>query len=139
MLYIYHTKRWHCGSANHNNNVISILQCQLLHYILQLCSYVKIILKIFLLFRKDSDLQLIQPIPYTGNIWRQKIGKLGKSWTIRQSIPYQYSQIHWKCLSHNYALTVAYLPNFSSPIAFTCAVHQIFPPPNISCVQYIHS
>ena len=35
-----------------------------------------------------------------------------------------------------YALTVAYLPNFSSPIAFTCMVHQNFPPPNISRVWY---
>ena len=35
-----------------------------------------------------------------------------------------------------YALTVAYSPNFSSPIAFTCMVCQNFSPPNISCVQY---
>ena len=26
-----------------------------------------------------------------------------------------------------YALTVAYSPNFSSPLAFTCMVHQNFP------------
>ena len=31
-----------------------------------------------------------------------------------------------------YALTVAYLPNFSSPIAFTYKVHQNFPLPYIS-------
>ena len=30
-----------------------------------------------------------------------------------------------------YALTVAYLPIFSSPTAFTFMVHQNFPPPNI--------
>ena len=36
-----------------------------------------------------------------------------------------------------YPLTVACLPNFSSLIAFTCMVHQNFPPPNISCVQYL--
>ena len=40
-----------------------------------------------------------------------------------------------------YALTVAYSPNFSSPIAFTCMVHQNFLLskfflPNISCVRY---
>ena len=35
-----------------------------------------------------------------------------------------------------YALTVAYSPNFSSPIAFTCMVHQNFPLPNISHVRY---
>ena len=35
-----------------------------------------------------------------------------------------------------YALTVAYSPNFSSPIAFTCMVHQNFPTLNISYVQY---
>ena len=35
-----------------------------------------------------------------------------------------------------YALTVAYSPNFSSPIAFTCMVHQNFPPSNISRVLY---
>ena len=35
-----------------------------------------------------------------------------------------------------YALTVAYSPNFSSPIAFTCMVRQNFPLPNISHVQY---
>ena len=34
-----------------------------------------------------------------------------------------------------YALTVAYLPNFSSPIAFTCMVRQNFPLPNISHAQ----
>ena len=34
------------------------------------------------------------------------------------------------------ALTVAYSPNFSSPTALTCMVHQDFPPPNISCVRY---
>ena len=28
-----------------------------------------------------------------------------------------------------YALTAAYLPKFSLPIAFTGMVHQIFPPP----------
>ena len=33
-----------------------------------------------------------------------------------------------------HALTVAYSPNFSSPIAFTCMVCQNFPPPNISHV-----
>ena len=33
-----------------------------------------------------------------------------------------------------YALTVAYSPNFSSPIAFTCMVHKNFPLPNISLV-----
>ena len=35
-----------------------------------------------------------------------------------------------------YVLTVANLSNFSSPIAFTCTVHQNFPPPNISRVLY---
>ena len=34
-----------------------------------------------------------------------------------------------------YALTVAYSPYFSSPIAFACMVHQNFPPPNISRVR----
>ena len=34
-----------------------------------------------------------------------------------------------------YALTVAYLPNFSSPIAFTCMVRQNFSLPNISRVR----
>ena len=38
-----------------------------------------------------------------------------------------------------YALTVAYLPNFSLPIAFTCTVCQNFPLPNISRVWYLHS
>ena len=37
-----------------------------------------------------------------------------------------------------YALTVAYLPKFSSPIAFTCMVCQNFPPPNISHVWYYY-
>ena len=32
-------------------------------------------------------------------------------------------KMHW----HNYALTVAYSTNFSSPIAFTCMVCQNFP------------
>ena len=41
-----------------------------------------------------------------------------------------------------YALTVANSPNFSSPIAFTCTVHQNFLPPNIFhvrsvCIWYI--
>ena len=35
-----------------------------------------------------------------------------------------------------YTLTVAYLPNFSLPIAFTCMVHQTFSLPKISRVQY---
>ena len=35
-----------------------------------------------------------------------------------------------------YELTVAYSPNFPSPIAYTCMVHQNFLPPNISCVWY---
>ena len=34
-----------------------------------------------------------------------------------------------------YALTVAYWPDFSLPIAFTCMVRQNFLPPNISRVQ----
>ena len=36
-----------------------------------------------------------------------------------------------------YTPTVAYLPNFSSPIAFTCTVCQKFPPPNVSHVWYV--
>ena len=35
-----------------------------------------------------------------------------------------------------YALTIAYSPNFSLPIAFTFMISQNFPPPNISHVQY---
>ena len=35
-----------------------------------------------------------------------------------------------------YALTVAYSPNFSSPIPFTCTVCQNFPSLNISRVPY---
>ena len=35
-----------------------------------------------------------------------------------------------------YALSVAYSPNFSLPIAFTCMVRQTFPIPNISHVPY---
>ena len=35
-----------------------------------------------------------------------------------------------------YALTVAYSPNFSLPIAFACTVRQNFLPPNISHVWY---
>ena len=38
-----------------------------------------------------------------------------------------------------YAMTVAYLSNFSLPITFTFVVHQIFPPPKYSHVQYIYS
>ena len=34
-------------------------------------------------------------------------------------------QIHRKCIWHMHWL--AYLPNFSLPITFTCMVHQIFP------------
>ena len=34
-----------------------------------------------------------------------------------------------------YALTVAYSPNFSLPIAFTCMVRRNFPPPIFSCVR----
>ena len=37
----------------------------------------------------------------------------------------------------SYAVTVAYSPNFSLSIAFTCTVHQIFLPPNISRVWCI--
>ena len=62
----------------------------------------------------------VPAIPYTGNI---KWGK--KSWAVHQNFPRQYSQIHWKCIMA-YALTVAYSPNFSSPIAFTCTVCQIY-------------
>ena len=36
-----------------------------------------------------------------------------------------------------YALTVAYSPSFSSPIAFTCVAYKNLPPPNISCVRYV--
>ena len=35
-----------------------------------------------------------------------------------------------------YALTEAYLPNFSLPIAFTYMIRQSFLPQNISHVQY---
>ena len=35
-----------------------------------------------------------------------------------------------------YALAVAYLPNFSSPIAFTCMVDQIFPTKYFPCTVY---
>ena len=67
----------------------------------------------------------------------EKIGKFGESRAIHQNFPCQYSQIHGKHIMA-YALTVAYLPNFSSPIAFTCMVHQNFTPPNISHVRYLH-
>ena len=33
------------------------------------------------------------------------------------------------------ALTVAYLPNFSSPIAFTCVAHHNFFPPSVQYIQ----
>ena len=47
------------------------------------------------------------------------------------------SNIHKMYLA--YALTVAYSPNFSSPIAFTCMVRQNFPLPNISSVRILDS
>ena len=54
-----------------------------------------------------------------------KFGEFGKSWAILQNFPHQYSDM---CTLKMYlVLTVAYSPNFSSPIAFTYTVRQIVP------------
>ena len=69
-----------------------------------------------------------------GKIWRGKIGKLGESSAIRQDFPRQiFTDTPKMYLA--YTLTVAYLPKFSSPIAFTSMVRQNFPSPNISHVR----
>ena len=61
-------------------------------------------------------------IPYTGNLW------WGKFWQIVSYSPKFSSPIFTGTLKMYlaYALTVAYLPNFSLPIAFTCMAHQNF-------------
>ena len=63
------------------------------------------------------------------NFGRGKIGEFGKSRAIRHHFPCQYPDLRKTYMA--YALTVAYLPIFSSPTAFTFMVHQNFPPPNI--------
>ena len=71
-------------------------------------------------------------VQYTGNIWAGEL--LAKfSSPIFADKPKDTLKMHFIY----YALTIAYLPNFSLPIAFTCTVRQNFPPPNISCVQFI--
>ena len=63
--------------------------------------------------------------------------KIGESWAIRQNFPCQMPIFtDTQKMDMTYALTVTYLPNFSLPIAFTCMVHQNFPPPNIFHVRY---
>ena len=64
-------------------------------------------------------------VPYMGNIWR------GGNLANRE----QFASPIFTDTLKMYALTVAYSPNFSSPIAFTCTVHQNFLPPNNSHVQ----
>ena len=70
---------------------------------------------------------------YTGNIWQVKLANLVNC---ELFIKFFFANIHSytkKLMYLVYALTVAYSPNFSLPIAL---VHQNFPPPNISHVQY---
>ena len=81
-------------------------------------------------------IQTCYQLPYMGKIW------WGKNWWILANRKlfvkifiiniHRYTKMHLA-----YALTVVDSPNFSSPIAFTCMVHQNFPPPNISHVQYL--
>ena len=60
-----------------------------------------------------------------------KIGKLGKLRAIYQNFSCQYSDTPKMYLE--YALTVTYSPNFSSPIAYTCIVHQTSPAKIFPC------
>ena len=64
-----------------------------------------------------------------GKFWQGKklVNLENRELVIHQNFPCQYSQIAI-AMYLAYALTVAYLPNFSSPIAFTYMVHQNFPP-----------
>ena len=69
-----------------------------------------------------------------GNIWWEKKWQI-MSYSLKFSLPI-FTDTSKMYLT--YALTVAYLPNFSSPIAliFACTVRQNFPSPNISHVRY---
>ena len=80
-------------------------------------------------------------IPHTGNIWHRKNWQNLANYELFTKI--FLTNIQKMYLA--YALTVAYSPNFSSPIAFTCMVHQnpprqIFPmysiPSNSCCIQF---
>ena len=69
------------------------------------------------------SLLVFMHVQYTG-----KFGA-GQIWWIMSYSPKCSSPIFTDTLA--YALTVAYSPHFSSPLAFTCMVHQNFPLPNI--------
>ena len=61
-------------------------------------------------------------LPYTEKFWQGKSGEIGKLSAIRQIFLANIPKMHFA-----YALTLAYSPNFSSPIAFTCIIRQISP------------
>ena len=66
------------------------------------------------------------------------MGKNWWIWRIMSYLPKYSSQVfrYTPKMYLAYALSVAYLPNFSLPIAFSCMVQQNFLLPNIFHVQY---